>query len=81
MSKRGRAMSFYTLSFLGVAPFGSIFSSRMAAVYGVHFALQIGGLACMVSGILFIWQFSKWFELLRPVYARKGLIQDVTPGV
>lgn len=79
--KRGRAMSFYTLAFLGVAPFGSLFASNMADVYGVRFALQIGGLACMVSGILFIWQFSKWFELLKPVYARKGLIQDVTPGI
>jgi MFS family permease len=79
--KRGRVMSFYTLSFLGVAPFGSLFASHIADVYGVRTALQLGGFACMVSGIWFKWQFAKWFELLKPVYARKGLIQDVEPGV
>lgn len=79
--KRGRVMSFYTLAFLGMAPFGSLFASHMANTYGVRFALQIGGLACMSAGILFAWQFSVWFEVLKPVYARKGLIQDVTPGI
>jgi MFS family permease len=79
--KRGRVMSFYTLAFLGVAPFGSLFATQMAHAYGVRFALQVGAFACMATGVLFAWQFSAWFEMLKPVYARKGLIQDVTPGI
>jgi MFS family permease len=51
--KRGRTMSFYAVSFLGMAPFGSLLAGSMAGAIGVSPTLFIGGLCCIGGAILF----------------------------
>ena len=41
--KRGRAMSFYAMAFMGVAPFGSLLAGSLANLVGVTNAIVIGG--------------------------------------
>jgi MFS family permease len=51
--KRGRMISFFALSFLGMAPFGSLLAGSMADRLGVGPTLFIGGICCILGAILF----------------------------
>lgn len=52
--KRGRVMSFYTMAFLGMAPFGSIIAGSLAKEIGAPNTLILGGVACLCGAIVFI---------------------------
>jgi MFS family permease len=53
-NKRGRVMSFYVVSFMGMAPFGSLLAGSMAGAIGVSNTIFIGGTACVLSAIFFL---------------------------
>ncbi len=46
-SKRGRVMSFYSIAFQGVAPFGSLTAGAIASRIGAPHTLMIGGAVCV----------------------------------
>ena len=46
--KRGRVMSYYTMAFLGMTPFGSLFGGAIAARFGAPRALAISGIATLI---------------------------------
>ncbi|MCE5230580.1 MFS transporter [bacterium] len=50
---RGRIMSFFTMSFLGVSPFGSLLAGFMARHMGAASTLLICGLCCLAGGLYF----------------------------
>lgn len=52
---RGRVMSVYSRMFLGMAPFGSLFSGFLAARIGAPATLAIGGGVCLATSALFAW--------------------------
>lgn len=52
--KRGRVMSFYTLAFTGMTPFGSLLAGTMAQFLGVSNALLVSGLIVITGGLLFL---------------------------
>lgn len=52
-NKRGRTMSFYVVSFAGMAPFGSLLAGFMAGMLGVPATICIGGLVCILGAFLF----------------------------
>ena len=45
---RGRIMSFYVFTLMGVAPLGSLWVGHVAERLGTRFALQLGGAICLV---------------------------------
>lgn len=51
--KRGRVMSFYTMSFMGMAPFGSLLAGQLASSIGVTQTLMLSGSLCVVAAIGF----------------------------
>jgi MFS family permease len=51
--KRGRMLSFYAVSFLGMAPFGSLLAGSMAGSLGVPMTLLIGGVCCLLGATFF----------------------------
>jgi len=53
---RGRVMSMYNLSLLGLAPLGSLQAGGVAEVFGARIALGYGGVLCMVyfAGLFFV---------------------------
>lgn len=79
--KRGRVMSFYTMAFLGMAPFGSLFAGSLASSIGAPYTVLIGGLACLMGAALFARQLPLLREKIRPIYARMGIIPEVASGV
>jgi len=72
--KRGRVMSFYTMAFMGLSPFGSLFSGVLATRIGANNTLFGGGILCIIAAILFAMQLPILRGFVRPVYIQKGII-------
>jgi len=51
--KRGRVMSFYTLAFTGMTPFGSLLAGWLSQSFGVKKAFLISGLVLITGGLVF----------------------------
>jgi MFS family permease len=51
--KRGRVMSFYTMSFMGMSPFGSLLCGTLAERFGAPLTLTMGGVCCMAGALVF----------------------------
>lgn len=51
--KRGRVMSIYSMSFIGMAPFGSLIAGAAAARIGAPAVLFIGGALCVMVAAVF----------------------------
>lgn len=79
--KRGRVMSFYAMSFQGVAPFGSLIAGAVAGRIGAPNTLLIGGVICVVGAGLFALQLPTLRRLVRPIYAQIGIIPEVAVGI
>jgi len=52
--KRGRIMSFYTMAFRGMVPFGSLLTGVLADKAGAPGALIIGGASCIAGSLWFV---------------------------
>jgi MFS family permease len=51
--KRGRVLSFFNVSLLGIAPFGSLIMGFSAEHLGLHTALLINGIICLIGASFF----------------------------
>jgi len=49
--KRGRVMSFFTMAFMGMMPFGSLLGGGLAEKIGAPFTLFLGGVSCIVGAV------------------------------
>ena len=78
--KRGRVMSFYTMAFMGMAPFGSLLAGALASKIGAPHTLLIGGCICILGGLLFARKLTAFREVARQVYVRKGIIMEGVPS-
>jgi MFS family permease len=74
--KRGRVMSFYTMAFMGLAPFGSLGSGALAEKIGADNTLLGGGLFCILAAGVFAWQLPILRSFIRPLYIQKGIIAE-----
>jgi MFS family permease len=72
--KRGRVMSFYTVSIRGMAPFGGLLAGSLASAIGTPNTLLVGGLFCILGGLLFAKHLTTWRVHVRPIYIRKGIV-------
>ncbi|MFZ0734434.1 MAG: MFS transporter [Candidatus Sulfotelmatobacter sp.] len=79
--KRGRVMSFYAMSFQGVAPFGSLIAGAAASRIGAPHTLMIGGAFCVFGAALFALQLPALRQLIRPIYAQIGIIPELAAGI
>lgn len=80
-NKRGRVMSFYTMAFLGVAPFGSLIAGWLAGHFGAPRTVMYGGVLCMVAAGWFSSRISALREMVRPIYAGMGILPEVATGL
>lgn len=51
--KRGRVMSLFTMSFLGMAPFGSLLAGALASRIGAPRTIMYAGVICLLAASLF----------------------------
>jgi len=79
--KRGRVMSFYTMAFMGMVPFGSLAAGSLAAKIGAPWTLCLGGLCCMLGAVGFARQLPGVRKVIRPIYIKKGIIPEVAQGI
>lgn len=84
--KRGRVMSFFALSFIGMAPFGALLSSYASrwlgeGIVGAQRTLIIAAVICLGASAWLAWQLPKLRQIVRPIYIRKGIIKEVADGM
>jgi MFS family permease len=79
--KRGRVMSFYTMAFMGMVPFGSLLAGFLASLIGAPETVMFGGILCTLGAGLFGLRLPLLRSMVRPIYARKGIISgNETPN-
>ncbi len=79
--KRGRVMSFFSMAFLGMMPFGSLFAGVLADRIGVTWTVLVGGVACVVGAALFALNLGRLRAQVQPIYTRLGIIPEVATGM
>lgn len=72
-NKRGRVMSFYTMAFMGTAPFGSLLAGSLAKIIGVPNTILIGGIVCVLGAMLFTRKLPEITKAIQ-VHSTKNLI-------
>jgi MFS family permease len=72
--KRGRLMSLYTMSFLGMIPVGNLLGGILASHIGATNTLIIDGIACILGSIVFSRQLPALRQIMRPIYEQKGIV-------
>jgi MFS family permease len=56
---RGRTMAFYSMSVVGLAPFGSLGAGALASHIGPRLTMVLGGVLVMVAGSVFGWSLKR----------------------
>lgn len=79
--KRGRVMSFYTMAFMGTAPFGSLLAGSVADRIGVPYTLMFGGIGCILGALWFARSLPSLRKDVRPIYVRIGILPEVATGM
>jgi MFS family permease len=73
--KRGRVMSYYTMAFVGMAPFGSLLAGGLARAISASWTVVITG-ACCILGAAWFWpQMNDVRDAMRPIYRELGIIR------
>ena len=72
--KRGRVMSFYSMAFLGMAPFGSLLAGNLAATIGAPRTLMVNGVVCLIGSFWFSRRLPAIRKDVRPIYVRMGIL-------
>ena len=78
---RGRVMAFYTMAFMGTAPFGSLLAGGLAARIGAPRTILLRGCACIAGGIAFSRQLPRLRELVVPIYVERGILPEIAAGL
>ena len=79
--KRGRVMSFYTMSFLGTAPFGSLLAGWLSTRIGAPHTVLLSGMLCVATAAWFARELPAIRALVRPIYMRMGILPEVAQGL
>ena len=88
---RGRVMAFFSMAFLGTAPFGNLLAGYFAWKFGGESDDPVGGAAktilicgvcCVVAAGAFALKLPALRKLVRPVYRAKGILPgEVAAGL
>ncbi len=71
--KRGRVMSLFTLAFMGMAPFGSLFAGWLASKIGAPFTVLGAGICVIMGSCFFAARLDEMRARVRPIYEAKGI--------
>lgn len=72
--KRGRVMSFYSMAFVGSAPFGSLIAGAVAQHAGAPLTLAGGAAGLLAVALTFFRALPALREQVRPLYVERGLL-------
>jgi MFS family permease len=71
---RGRVMSYYTMAFVGMAPFGSLLAGALAHAIGAPHTVILSGGACLLGALWFWSRLKRIRKEMRPIYERLGIV-------
>jgi len=74
-------MSFYTMAFMGTAPFGSLLAGTLASKVGAPNTLLIGGVACILGALIFMRKLPAIKKSINPIYVRLGIVPVIATGI
>jgi MFS family permease len=72
--KRGRVMSYYTMAFVGMAPFGSLLAGSLAHAIGAPWTVVLNGCAVLLGAAWFLTRLPALRREVRPIYQEMGII-------
>jgi MFS family permease len=72
--RRGRVMSYYTMAFVGMAPFGSLLAGGLAHKLGAPHTVIITGSVVILGAIWFATRLSAIRDEIRPIYQAMGIL-------
>ncbi|MGA3162000.1 MAG: MFS transporter [Terracidiphilus sp.] len=72
--KRGRVMSYYTMAFMGMAPFGSLLAGMMAHNFGAPWTVMMNGSVVLLGAAWFATRLSAVRREIRPIYREMGIL-------
>jgi len=64
-----------------MAKFGSLVAGSVAARIGARWTVVMSGSVCIAGGLIFLTQLSKIRALVRPIYVRLGILEEMAVGV
>jgi MFS family permease len=79
--KRGRVMSYYTMSFVGMAPFGSLLAGTVANKIEAPATLLISGIICILGAAWYFAHLRSIRAAIRPIYVQLGIIPEIAGGL
>jgi MFS family permease len=79
--KRGRVMSYYSMAFMGMAPFGSLMAGSLASKIGAPLTIMFGGGMCILGALLFLANLPALRKLVLPIYVRMGIVPVVAASI
>lgn len=78
---RGRIMSLYMMSFMGMSTIGSLAAGSIADVIGAPVTVALGAAALLLVMVWFARERPALRALVRPIYRELGLIPEVASGL
>jgi MFS family permease len=72
--KRGRVMSYYTMAFMGMAPFGSLLAGAMANTLGAPVTVIANGSVVLLGAAWFATRLPALRREVRPIYREMGIL-------
>jgi MFS family permease len=79
--KRGRVMSYYTMSFVGMAPFGSLLAGSVANRIQAPATLLMSGAMCVAGAAWYFAHLSSIRAAVRPIYRQLGILPQIAEGI
>jgi len=79
--KRGRVMSLYTMSFMGMVPFGSLLAGNLAHGIGAPKTVMLGGIACLLGSVWFARKLPALRKVMGPIYVERGILRRPPAGL
>jgi hypothetical protein len=67
-------MSYYTMAFVGMAPFGSLMAGGLAHKLGAPHTVMITGSVVILGAIWFTTRLPKIRKQIRPIYEAMGIL-------
>ena len=74
-------MSYYTMAFVGMAPFGSLFAGAAAARFGAPRALAFSGIVCAASGAIYFAYLPAIRRRSAPIYMELGILPHLAEAI
>ncbi len=87
--KRGRLMSFFSMAFIGMVPFGVLGAGALASrlsygadpVVGASRTILIAAAVCLLASIRYWMLMPKLRQIVRPIYIQRGIMPQIAEGL